>query len=83
MLTIDEFKNIMRAVSGDDLVDPSGDVADTPLADLGYDSLAVLEITAIVQQRYEITVPDEGTERMTTPHAAVTYINQLQAATWA
>lgn len=78
MLTIDEFKNIMQAVAGDyAAVDLSGDIADTPLADLGYDSLAVLEIASVVQQRYGLSVPDDCTERMTTPQAAVTYLNEL------
>jgi minimal PKS acyl carrier protein len=81
MLTIDEFKEIMQAVAGyDDSIDLSRDVTDASLNDLGYDSLALLEIAAVVQQRYKITVPDDSTERMTTPRVAVAYINDLQAA---
>lgn len=81
VLTIDDFKTILRVVAGDDdSIDLSADVTDTPLADLGYDSLAILEIVAVVQQRYGITVPDDSTERMTTPGEAVAYLNELRAA---
>jgi act minimal PKS acyl carrier protein len=80
-LTIDEFKAIMHTVAGeDDVVDLSGDVTDTPMGELGFDSLAVLEIASVVQQRYQIEVPDECIERMTTPAESVAYINELTAA---
>ncbi len=78
MLTIDDFKSVMRAVAGDDdSIDLSGDVNDTLLVDLGYDSLAILEMGSILQQRYGIDVPDDSAERMTTPREAVAYINGL------
>ncbi len=78
VLTIDEFKDIMRAVAGDDdSIDLAGDVNDTLLVDLGYDSLALLEMGSIVQQRYGIDMPDDSPERMTTPREAVAYINGL------
>jgi act minimal PKS acyl carrier protein len=81
MLTIDEFKTIMRQVAGNDPdIDSAAETEDSLLADLGYDSLALLEIAAVVQQRCGISVPDDSTERMTTPRAAVAYINELQAA---
>jgi len=81
MLTIDEFKLIMRQVAGNDPdIDSAAETEDSLLTDLGYDSLALLEIAAVVQQRYGISVPDDCTERMTTPRAAVAYINELQAA---
>ena len=81
MLTIDEFKTIMREVAGNDPeIDSSIEAEDSLLTDLGYDSLALLEIAAVVQQRYGLSVPDDSTERMTTPLAAVAYINELQAA---
>lgn len=80
-LTIDEFKTILREVIGaDESIDLSGDVTDVPLVDLGYDSLAVLAIAAVVQERYGITVPDDSTERMTTPATSLDYLNELRAA---
>jgi act minimal PKS acyl carrier protein len=81
MLTMSEFKTIMHEVAGNDSsIDFSGADDDALLADLGYDSLAILEIAAVLQRRYGIAVPDDSTERMTTPRAAVAYINELQAA---
>jgi act minimal PKS acyl carrier protein len=46
-----------------------------PLADLGYDSLAMLELAGHVQRRYGVPIPDEAVERMTTPRSTVDYIN--------
>jgi act minimal PKS acyl carrier protein len=80
-LTIDEFKTILREVIGaDESIDLGEDVTNVPLIDLGYDSLAVLAIAAVVQERYGITVPDDSTERMTTPAASLNYLNELRAA---
>jgi act minimal PKS acyl carrier protein len=77
-LPIDEFKSILREVAGDDdSIDLSGDILDVSLADLGYDSLAVLEVGAVVRRRYGVTVPDDSTERMTTVRNSLEYLNGL------
>ena len=61
MLTIDEFKTIMREVAGNDPeIDSSIEAEDSLLTDLGYDSLALLEIAAVVQQRYGLSVPERS-----------------------
>ena len=63
-----------RAPRSGDALD--GDIADVPFADLGYDSLALLEMAAHVQQEYGIRIPDDAIEEMPTPRAAVEYLNR-------
>jgi minimal PKS acyl carrier protein len=55
----------------------NGTELDETYADLGYDSLAVLEIQAQIQQQYGIRVGDEATDHMPTPGATVSYVNTL------
>lgn len=43
--------------------------------DIGYDSLAVLELGARVQQEYGVRITDDAVAEMTTPAAALDYIN--------
>ncbi|BCJ48001.1 actinorhodin polyketide synthase acyl carrier protein [Actinoplanes ianthinogenes] len=52
------------------------DELDVALADLGYDSLAMLELAAIVQREYGVRMPDDCVIEMTTPRAAIEYINR-------
>jgi len=47
----------------------------TTFADLGLDSLAVVEIQLAVQQRYGFAIPDEDAGAMTTFAEALDYVN--------
>ncbi len=48
---------------------------DKSFSDLGYDSLALLELAACVQHEYGVRMPDDSVVLMTDPAAAVDYIN--------
>ncbi|GAA4608326.1 acyl carrier protein [Actinoplanes octamycinicus] len=52
------------------------DDLDVALADLGYDSLAMLELAAVVQREYGVRMPDDCVIEMTTPRTAIDYINR-------
>jgi minimal PKS acyl carrier protein len=82
MFTLDDLRTVMRESAGvDESVDLDGEIEDVPFSDLGYDSLAVLEMAAQVQNRLGVQIPDEAVEEMTTPGTAVEYVNrQLSAA---
>lgn len=43
--------------------------------DIGYDSLALLELSALVQREYAIRIPDEAIAEMETPASAIAYVN--------
>ncbi|RVX44143.1 act minimal PKS acyl carrier protein [Nonomuraea polychroma] len=74
--TLEDLKQTLRAIAGqDEQVDLDGDIHDTPLADLGYDSLALLELASHLEKRYSVAIPDDAVHEMETPRAAIAYIN--------
>jgi acyl carrier protein len=76
--TADDLTMIMRSCAGmPESATLGGRELDETYADLGFDSLAVLEIQAQIQQQYGIQVGDEATDHMPTPASTVSYINTL------
>lgn len=43
--------------------------------EIGYDSLALLELSALVQREYSIRIPDEAIAELETPASAIAYVN--------
>lgn len=79
--TLDDVRRIIRSCAGvDESVDLNGDVLDVEFAELGYDSLAVLELSARVQREYGVPMPDDAPSHMTTPREAITFVNVQFAA---
>lgn len=75
--TLDELRELMQTCAGvEDDIDLSAEIDDIEFADLGYDSLAVLEVASQVQRKYGVPMPDECVEYMKTPRTAVAYINE-------
>ncbi|MCP2260056.1 act minimal PKS acyl carrier protein [Streptoalloteichus tenebrarius] len=75
--TLTDLVEIMRSCAGvDEGVDLDGDIGDTPFAELGYDSLAVLAFQARIQERTGVPMPDDTVAHMPTPNAAVDFVNQ-------
>lgn len=67
-----DLNRLLREGAGeDDSVDLDGDVLDVPFDELGYDSLALLELCGRVQREFGIVVPDDAVVGMTTPRAAL------------
>ncbi|MFF0452784.1 acyl carrier protein [Nocardia africana] len=79
---VTELKDVLREAAGEDeSVDLEGDVLDTDFADLGYDSLALLEAAAVISRRYGIKLSDDELENITTPRQLLTQLqNGLSAA---
>jgi minimal PKS acyl carrier protein len=81
VFTEQDLITIMRQCAGaDDSVRVGGDVLDSPFAELGFDSLAVLEIQSRISLDHHVALPDDALDHMTTPRCTVTYVNQLRAA---
>ncbi|MEU5538116.1 acyl carrier protein [Streptomyces sp. NPDC020362] len=59
-------------------IDLDGDVIDTPFIELGYDSLALLQVIGQVQREYGITIPDDAVVDAETPGAMLALINAGQ-----
>lgn len=80
--TLSELKEIMRTSAGvAEGVDLDADIADVEFTELGYDSLAVLELASQVERRYGIPIPDEAVSEMPTPGRALAFINARLAGT--
>lgn len=78
--TLDDLKAIMRrAACAEDASRLDGDTADTSFADLGYDSLAVLDVAARIQEDFRVRMSDDLVERLVTPGDAVKVVNELLA----
>ncbi|MEU4563514.1 acyl carrier protein [Actinoplanes sp. NPDC023936] len=81
-LTLDDLRRILRAAGGED--DPAtldGDILDATFADLGYDSLAMLEMVSRIEREFGTSIPDELVPDMPTPRTAIGLINsRLRAA---
>jgi minimal PKS acyl carrier protein len=79
--TLDDVRRLIRASAGESETDLDGNIGDITFEELGYDSLAVLEMAARIRQEYGVPMPDEAVEEMKTPLDAVDYMNQRLAAT--
>ncbi|MEV0161337.1 act minimal PKS acyl carrier protein [Nonomuraea fuscirosea] len=74
--TLDDLKRILRASGGEsDVTSLEGDIADIAFGDLGYDSLAVLELAGRVEDEYAVVVPDAAVQELPTPAAVVDFVN--------
>lgn len=74
--TLKDLKEALRASAGvEESVDLDGDVLDTSFEELGYDSLAMLELAGRVQRDFRVPMPDDARQYMPTPRAALAYIN--------
>ena len=76
-VTIENLKDILRACAGvDDESSLQGDILDTEFADLGYDSLAVLEASSHIQQQYGVKLDDDTVTSATTPRELLVAVNR-------
>ncbi|MFE6780327.1 acyl carrier protein [Streptomyces sp. NPDC057702] len=74
---IDDLRAILADCAGEDHQDGRGDdFVDTPFADLGYDSLALLETAAHVSRRYGVSLDDDTVTALHTPREFLDKINQ-------
>ncbi len=80
-INLEGLKAIMLRCSGvDEGITLDDTILDTEFGDLGYDSLAVLEIASQLQREYGLKIPDEAIEEMETPRSVIDYVNSSLAA---
>ncbi|MFE2728951.1 acyl carrier protein [Kitasatospora sp. NPDC059327] len=74
-ITLAQLVEIIRDCAGDsDEFDLNGDIADIAFEELGYDSLALLEIAARLRQEHGVVLPDEGVR---TPGDVLDLVNEV------
>jgi act minimal PKS acyl carrier protein len=67
-VTIDDVRRILIACAGDiEVSELRGDIAALEFDDLGYDSLALLETAARIEQEFGVRIPEEQITELKTP----------------
>jgi act minimal PKS acyl carrier protein len=82
-LTPPDLWRMLEAVAGvpDDragpaeLAEPAEDRLDASFEDLGYDSLAVLQLAVRIELECGVGVPEDRLPELTTPRAVLTFVN--------
>jgi act minimal PKS acyl carrier protein len=76
MLTIDDLGRILTEVAGrDDGVNLSGGIDETSFEELGYDSLALMEMAARIERDYGVKIGDDELADLRTPGAVLGAVN--------
>jgi minimal PKS acyl carrier protein len=74
-MTIDDLLRILAESAGhDEGLDAAG-VSDTEFEELGYDSLALLETAARIEQEYGVELPEDQVTDAKTPRALLEVVN--------
>ena len=77
----DIFARVKKIVADQLEVDPSEVKPEANFAnDLGADSLDTVELVMALEEEFDIEIPDEAAEGITTVQACVDYINSQLAA---
>ncbi len=77
-LELADLTRMLRESAGEEEgVDLDGDVLDTEFTELGYDSLALLQVIGRISREYGIEVPDDAAAEAETPRALLELINSL------
>ncbi|MDX6312803.1 MAG: minimal acyl carrier protein [Streptomyces sp.] len=80
-VTLADLTRMLRESAGEEEgVDLDGDVVDTPFIELGYDSLALLQVIGQIQREYGVVIPDDAVVDAETPGALLELINAGRAA---
>jgi act minimal PKS acyl carrier protein len=76
-MTLDDLRNTMVECAGvDEDTDLGGDIADVSFADLGYDSLALLEAGSRIERTYGIRLSEEEVTEARTPRLLLDLVNR-------
>ncbi|MFH8882347.1 acyl carrier protein [Streptomyces californicus] len=78
-MTFDNLKDIMSRCTGE-TEDLTEEHLNLDFTEIGYDSLAILEIASQIQREYGLQIPDEAIEEMNSPQAVIDYVNNSLAA---
>ncbi len=79
-VTLADLTRMLREGAGEEEgIDLDGDVIDTPFNELGYDSLALLQVIGEIQREYGIEIPDDAIVDAETPRALLSLVNAGRA----
>ncbi|MFD9125576.1 acyl carrier protein [Kitasatospora sp. NPDC059571] len=69
----DKLRECAGEAEGGDL---DGDVLDTPFIELGYDSLALLQVTGVLKRELGVDLADDAVVEAETPRLLLDMINE-------
>ncbi|GAA3827715.1 acyl carrier protein [Streptomyces coacervatus] len=76
-LTLTDLTRILRESAGEDeSVNLDGDILDTPFAELGYDSLALLEAASRIEREVGIRLSEDALGDAETPRLFLNLVNE-------
>ncbi|CAM5489335.1 actinorhodin polyketide synthase acyl carrier protein [Streptomyces spiroverticillatus] len=74
---ITDLTALLRESAGaDEGVDLDGEITDVPFDDLGYDSLALLQTTGLIERQWEVVLDEEAVSEARTPGQYLEVVNQ-------
>lgn len=76
-LTLENLKELMRSCGVDETTDLDSDITQITFEELGYDSLALLEILAKIENTYGVRLAEDDLDRMRTPGELLNFVNGL------
>ncbi|MEU2389657.1 acyl carrier protein [Streptomyces sp. NPDC007369] len=76
LMTLDDLRRILSESAGSEEGQLDGDILDTEFAELGYDSLALIETASVIQRDYGVEIPD----KLATPRELLDSVNGLLVA---
>nr|WP_280684640.1 acyl carrier protein [Kitasatospora sp. MAA19] len=77
-----KLTELLRECAGEEepgLLD--GDILDTPFAELNYDSVAVLQVTGLIERECEVQLAEETVAEADTPRILLRFINESLSTT--
>ncbi|MFD9888459.1 acyl carrier protein [Amycolatopsis sp. NPDC059027] len=74
-MTLDDLTTVLYECAGEADMPLGGDILDTDFADLGYDSVSLLEAAGRLQTRFGVTLADDALVQATTPRALLGLVN--------
>ncbi|MFH9008951.1 acyl carrier protein [Streptomyces afghaniensis] len=76
-LTLDTLHRILVRCAGESDTDGMGEnMLDMSFQDLGYDSLALMEVAAVIEREYGVALSDEVVATVPTPRALLELVNE-------
>jgi act minimal PKS acyl carrier protein len=79
--TLTDLQRILESSSGaaDGADWASPEILHLTFDQVGYDSLALLEMAAVIDQEYGARIPDDAIPDLKTPQLVLDYVNDLMA----
>lgn len=80
-MQLQDLTALLRECAGEaEAVDLSGDVLDVPFAELGYDSLAILQTTGRIEIDHALVLDEEAVSEAETPRQYLDLVNEALGA---